>query len=93
MGENDVKERKVPWLKSEDELLSNDASWSREGLGWLVLFPERCGGGDRAMPAIDEEGLGGGDMVEKRGSGASGDIDESRECDKGSAESGWEFGE
>lgn len=67
IGENDLKERKVPWLKSEDELLNNDASWSREGLGWLVLCGERCGGGDKAMPAIDEEDLGGGDMVERRG--------------------------
>lgn len=89
IGENDLKERKVLWLKSEDELLSDEASWSREGLDWLILFPERCGGGDRAMPTIDEEGLGGGDMVENRGIGAGGDIEESRECDKGSTGSGW----
>jgi hypothetical protein len=41
IGENDLKERKVLWLKSEDELLSEEASWSREGLDWLILFPER----------------------------------------------------
>jgi hypothetical protein len=41
------------------------------------------------MPTIDEEGLGGGDMVEKRGIEAGGDIEESRECDKGSMGSGW----
>lgn len=45
------------------------------------------------MPTIDEEGLGGGDMVEKRGIEAGGDIEESRECDKGSMGSDWKFWE
>lgn len=80
----------MPWLNSEDERLSDDASWSREGLGWCG-FPERCGGGDKEMPTIDEEGLGGGDMVERRGTGAGGDVEESRECDRGSTGGNWEF--
>jgi len=45
------------------------------------------------MPAIDEEGLGGGDMVERRGIGAGGDVEESRECDTGSTGGAWEFAE
>jgi hypothetical protein len=43
------------------------------------------------MPATEEEGLGGGDIVERRGIGVGFDAEEPRECNTGSTGGSWEF--